>query len=46
MIKENKFIEYNCFNNNYYGTSKSELSRLSEKMTVFKILKLDLHFGN
>ncbi len=27
MIKDNEFIEYTQYNNNYYGTSKSELER-------------------
>ena len=27
MIVNNEFVEYFVYNNNYYGTSKSELER-------------------
>ena len=30
MLEENEFIEYNNFNNNYYGTSKKEIERISQ----------------
>ena len=42
MIEEDKFVEYVCFSNNYYGTSKQELvNKLSDK----SLLVLDLDIG-
>ena len=41
MIKENEFVEYNNYNNNYYGTSKNELiSKKSNKAIL--LLETDI----
>lgn len=43
MIKNNDLIEYNYYNNNYYGTSKSfVLNKINEKKNI--ILEIDV-FG-
>ena len=40
MIKENKFIEYNNYAGNYYGTSYEELNRVWNKDSI-PILEID-----
>ena len=45
MIESNDLLENNCFNNNYYGTSKSEIERISKEGKVC-ILELDVNGAN
>jgi len=34
MIENNDFVEYNCYNDNYYGTSIEELEKAKLKDNV------------
>ena len=45
MIENNDLLENNCFNNNYYGTSKSEIERISKDGKVC-ILEMDVNGAN
>jgi guanylate kinase len=45
MIENNDLLENNCFNNNYYGTSKSEIERISKEGKVC-ILEMDVNGAN
>lgn len=45
MLKNNEFIEFNNFNNNYYGTSKKEIERISKDGKVC-LLELDVNGAN
>jgi len=45
MLQNNEFIEYNNFNNNYYGTSKKEIERISKEGKVC-LLELDVNGAN
>lgn len=45
MLKNNEFIEYNLFNNNYYGTAKQEIERISKEGKIC-ILELDINGAN
>ena len=41
MIKDNEFIEYNFYNNNYYGTSKRELDKVNDNSKIC-LLEIDI----
>ena len=45
MIEKNDLLENNHFNNNYYGTSKSEIERISKEGKVC-ILEMDVNEAN
>ncbi len=37
MIKNDQFIEYTQYNNNYYGTSKGELERTKSDVVLINL---------
>ena len=45
MIEEGKFVEYNLYSDNYYGTSKDELLKWGKEEKVF-FSHLDLYTRN
>ncbi len=45
MLYNKEFIEFNNFNNNYYGTSKKEIERISKDGKVC-LLELDINGAN
>ena len=45
MLQNNEFIEFNNFNNNYYGTSKKEIERISIDGKIC-LLELDVNGAN
>jgi guanylate kinase len=45
MIENNDLLENNSFNNNYYGTSKAEIERISKEGKVC-ILEMDVNGAN
>jgi len=45
MLANNEFIEFNYFNNNFYGTSKKEIERISKDRKVC-LLELDVNGAN
>ena len=45
MIEKNDLLETNNFNNNYYGTSKTEIDRISKEGKIC-ILEMDVNGAN
>merc|ERR1711976_28895 len=45
MIANNDLLENNCFNNNYYGTSKLEIERIFAEGKIC-ILEMDVNGAN
>lgn len=45
MIEGDDLLENNCFNNNYYGTSKKEIERIGKEGKIC-ILELDVNGAN
>lgn len=45
MLAKNEFIEFNNFNNNFYGTSKKEIERISKEGKIC-LLEMDVNGAN
>jgi len=45
MLKQNEFLEHNFFANNFYGTSKKEIERIS-KLGKICMMELDINGAN
>lgn len=46
MISRDEFVEYNCFNNNYYGTSSMELIKFQNSDKVLLYIMKDNYIRN